>query len=352
MNSENDKKAKRSRLKDDLRHFQESHSRWIKHRHRAGTKEDWTPNQCGGCIYYVRLTGAFFKDWGICTNASSPKDAQATFEHDSCDFFSAASEGWDYPREDSENKVEPYSEDMELKVLIQWVGLRSGINFIYDDQAVNQRITIILATKVPADSWLGLLQSALKMHGLIIVDGDQPSSKKVLPVTNVNSVAQPTTPISATAETSMPVTRLFSVRYADVAKIDESIKPFLTASCANTVPLPDRHLLIVSDFAPAMEKIARKLKVIDHPLQNTAFANVCRQVIQIKNMDVIVLQERLQQILAAKEKDVAEGTETGSPSILLVPESRSNHLHIIGPREKVAVAIALAASLDGGASGK
>ena len=79
--------------------------------------------------------------------------------------------------------------NLELKVLIQYVGQRLGINFIYDDQTVNQRITIISPTKVTRDSLLGLLQSTLKMKGLIVVDGDQPGWKKILPMTSVNSVA-------------------------------------------------------------------------------------------------------------------------------------------------------------------
>src|SRR5580704_11533390 len=55
--------------------------------------------------------------------------------------------------------------NLELKVLIQYVGQRLGINFIYDDQTVNQHITILSPSRVTKDSLFGLLQSALKMKG-------------------------------------------------------------------------------------------------------------------------------------------------------------------------------------------
>jgi hypothetical protein len=50
--------------------------------------------QCGGCRFYMRLTGSLRPDWGVCSNAASPRDGIATFEHDGCDAFVADTEGW------------------------------------------------------------------------------------------------------------------------------------------------------------------------------------------------------------------------------------------------------------------
>jgi hypothetical protein len=38
--------------------------------------------------------------WGVCSNAESPFDRTAMFEHDGCDFFEEDPEGWRTPQHD------------------------------------------------------------------------------------------------------------------------------------------------------------------------------------------------------------------------------------------------------------
>ena len=82
----------------DKQHAKACHERWRKHIHRSG-EETFDPDtseclQCGGCALYVPLIGALGSDWGVCTNADSPFDRRAMFEHDSCDHFVRNTYGW------------------------------------------------------------------------------------------------------------------------------------------------------------------------------------------------------------------------------------------------------------------
>jgi hypothetical protein len=78
-------------------HFRRCHSRWIKKGSRLGADpypDEWHSEQCGGCRFYVRLNGYFHADWGVCSNETSPRDGKTSFEHDGCDAFVPASDGW------------------------------------------------------------------------------------------------------------------------------------------------------------------------------------------------------------------------------------------------------------------
>src|SRR5579859_3335495 len=53
-----------------------------------------TYEQCGGCRYYLRLRGRLSSDWGVCSNHLSDWDGLALFEHDGCEHFEHAADGW------------------------------------------------------------------------------------------------------------------------------------------------------------------------------------------------------------------------------------------------------------------
>lgn len=84
------------RLAEDLDHFRETHARWQRNVGLEIDSDEVTDGerrrQCFACRYYLPLTGAFAEDWGVCSNASSPRDGRATFEHDGCEGWKAADE--------------------------------------------------------------------------------------------------------------------------------------------------------------------------------------------------------------------------------------------------------------------
>lgn len=85
-------------LLTDKKHANACHYRWSEKLNRdvskAEYKEDWANEQCGGCRFYVPLTGAFITDWGVCSNEKSPCDGTVRLEHDGCDFYAEAADGW------------------------------------------------------------------------------------------------------------------------------------------------------------------------------------------------------------------------------------------------------------------
>jgi hypothetical protein len=70
----------------DPGHQRTTHERWSK----AITHTEWRHEQCGRCSWYVPLAGSWGYDWGACSNAASPNDRHAVFEHDGCPAFDDA----------------------------------------------------------------------------------------------------------------------------------------------------------------------------------------------------------------------------------------------------------------------
>ncbi|WP_329264925.1 DUF3027 domain-containing protein [Streptomyces pseudovenezuelae] len=82
---------------DDREHNDECHERWLQLRNRRTDQPDyrdeWFDEQCGGCRFWVALSGELGRDWGLCTHPGSAFDGRARFEHDGCDSFAVREDG-------------------------------------------------------------------------------------------------------------------------------------------------------------------------------------------------------------------------------------------------------------------
>ena len=75
----------------------QTHERWVQRLNRdmddPSYRDEWYAEQCGGCVYWIALTGVLGGDYGACANAESPRDGRVQFEHDGCDAFAPVAEG-------------------------------------------------------------------------------------------------------------------------------------------------------------------------------------------------------------------------------------------------------------------
>ncbi len=56
--------------------------------------DDWSPDQCGRCTFWVPLAGRWGLDWGACSNAQSPNDGKVTSDPDRCHAFVDGGDRW------------------------------------------------------------------------------------------------------------------------------------------------------------------------------------------------------------------------------------------------------------------
>src|SRR5205814_8945050 len=137
------------------------------------------------------------------------------------------------------------SEGVELKTLADVVSKRLGIPILYDEQIAGKRVVIRVPKEVPESALLGVLQSALRMKQMAMVDAEQPGWKQILPAQNFSAVAKAAGP-GAGAE-GTPVTQVFTMKAADPTRVAEAVRPLLTQPGGNIQPVAGQRVLIISD---------------------------------------------------------------------------------------------------------
>lgn len=236
-----------------------------------------------------------------------------------------------------------FPENVQLQALIDYVGKRRDVNFLYDEQIGNMRVTIKAPREVPAESLMALLDGVLKMKGLVMSETDVAGMMRI-------DVAKPLTASSvgprAAVESgpavrpTLAMTRVFELEHAAPKRAAEVLTPFLSATTANLTALSENRMLIVTDYATNMDRIEELLDVVDRPRPRPEV-----RFVPVRHTDVGPMAKQLKQLLDARSK--ASGVD-GAPSgdVAIHADERTNQMVIVGTSEGVAPALSLIESLD------
>jgi type II secretory pathway component GspD/PulD (secretin) len=116
------------------------------------------------------------------------------------------------------------ADGVELRTLADIVTKQLKIPILYDETINGKKVIIRVPVDVPESALLGILQSALRMKQMALVDADQPGWKQIVAATNLAAVAQP----ANVAMKGSPVIQVFNLKQVDPARVIEAVRPFLT----------------------------------------------------------------------------------------------------------------------------
>jgi len=234
-----------------------------------------------------------------------------------------------------------FPNEVEIKVLVDLVSQRLGIKILYDEQIANKRISIKAPTAIPASSLVSVLESALKMKGLALVDAEAPGWKRIVVTSDLPNVA----PIGRAQEVmdqfglGTPLTQAFVLKHVDPQQVDQAIQAFLTKPGANSIPLPESGTLIITDYASNLLKLAKWIAYLDRPRPDVSL-----EFVPVANLEAAALAKQVGAILSAKAK--AEGGRQPGAGVEIIEETRTNQLLLIGPRDQIDEALRLIRALD------
>ncbi len=244
-----------------------------------------------------------------------------------------------------------------ISTLIEYVSQRLNIRFIYDESLAAKKIFLQAPDEIPVASLMDLLQSALRINDLVIVETDATGWYRITSGTNIPKVAIPATSQEKIAEmgAAVPVTQVFVLKRADPVQIKELIASFLTAAGANSIPVPANRTIIITDVASNLRRIQRLIELLDAE----QFTSTIRFV-PVKHVPIIELSEQLQELLAARARtevgpmltaqsatDITSKRSAGSvPGIEIAVDRRTNQLIMVGVPSRIESAIELLKSLD------
>ena len=234
-----------------------------------------------------------------------------------------------------------FPESFEVKMLIDFVSKRQGLNILYDDSLVHRKVTVISPSKIPQDSLMDLLQCVLKTTGLALVDADQPGWKRIIANQELLAVTKGMTEdqqaLAGTAATTV-ITQVFALKRTSTTRAEQVIQPFLSKPGGNVFSMADRGLLFVTDYA---DKIRRMDKMIE--LLETSGPETTLQFVPVKHWDADELAKKVTALMA--EEDRVAGREN-QKRLTLTTEARENQIVVVSVGEAATEALRLIALLD------
>ncbi len=234
------------------------------------------------------------------------------------------------------------ADGIELKTLADIVTKRLGIPIVYDETINNKRVVIRVPVAVPESALLGILQSALRMKQLVLVDAEQAGWKQIVPAQNLAALARASGRAGkGGAEPGADggaLTVVISLKNVDSGKVAEALRAFLTQPGGSVQPVAGQKMIIVSDYPAVVEKLERITKMLDSDAPPVEV-----RFITLKSSEAQAVAALVTQIVANREM-----YQWGNPAggVFVAADERSNQVAVIAPPEKMAAVLDLVKNAD------
>ncbi len=236
-----------------------------------------------------------------------------------------------------------FPETVTLEMLIDYVAKRHNINFIHQGNVLGQQFTLKAPRRIPADALMSLLESAMQMHGLVLVPTDVPGTMRIERSVQMTKLTPGLD--SDDANTSVmgkgisAVTRVFELNNTTASQASTIVTPFLAAAQANMITLTEHDMLVITDYGSNMGRLAQMLALVDQP-----GPPVQVRFIPIEHAKAEILQTKVEQLLSAKGK--IAGGQHARDQPMLMADDRTNQIIVIGTDEMVEDAIRVIHAID------
>ncbi|MEM9420574.1 MAG: secretin N-terminal domain-containing protein [Planctomycetota bacterium] len=230
--------------------------------------------------------------------------------------------------------------NVELRLLVDYVSERMGINILYGDEVGRARVTLKAPVDIPVEALPGVLESALRMNGLTLVDADQPGWKRIV---NVQGMAAVAGRAEDDPDANAVVTQMIELKHTDPSRLESLIRPFLTPQGANLIVDTERRLLILTDFQSQVQRVVDLIERLDRPRDPPVV-----EFVPAKHVSGPRLAQSLNQLLSSSQRlgQRNSGGTPGNGELEVTADERTNRLILIGSPDQVAQAQKLAGELD------
>lgn len=212
--------------------------------------------------------------------------------------------------------ITPNYKDADIRQVIEAVGEVTGRNFILDPR-VKAQVTMLSASPMTPDAFYEVFLSILSVYGFIAV----PSGNVVKILPDSNARQQPGAELEAGGggRPDDIVTRVIRVNNVAAAQLVPILRP-LIPQYGHLAAHPPSNLLIISDRASNVERMARIIERIDKS------ADQDYEVIRLEHASAAEVVK----IIAALNQGAQQGE--GGPRVAVVSDERTNSLLITGDK--------------------
>lgn len=205
-----------------------------------------------------------------------------------------AQENTEKPKPKSGKYVQFNFEQVELKNLVQIVGMHTGKRFVLDT-SVTGRVSVITREEVPTEEVFPLFLSVLEGNGYTVVEREGTFHIRELPAGD--PLQSPIVGPDAVNKGVGLVTRVIKLEHIRAVDARPLLEPMVRQSKAGSLSAfgPTNHL-IISDTASNIARIEKLLSELDQPGQSTAL-----QVVPIKHGSPTALAAQISAALKGAE---------------------------------------------------
>jgi general secretion pathway protein D len=188
----------------------------------------------------------------------------------------------------------------------------TGRNFIVDPR-VKGTINIVSSRPVPRDLVYPTLLAALRMQGIVAVEGD--GVVKLVPESDARTQAGPVTSGRVAAADGTLVTEVITLRFESAVQLVNVLRPLIPPN--NTITaFPGSNALVITDYADNLKRIERIVASLDQPPLGEPI------LVPLKNASAIDLVGTLNKLL--NDSNAPGQPLDPTQKVLLVADPRSN----------------------------
>jgi general secretion pathway protein D len=261
----------------------------------------------------------------------------------------AASPGPGGPRvveEDGERYITMDFQDVDLAVLVKFMGEITGKNFVMDDR-IQGKVTVISPTRITPDEAYQVFQSVLQVKGFTTIPSG--AAIRIIPTadakqTNLRTLSDGT----ATLPNQEYVTRLVPLEQVDAADMVPIIQPMVSKDGLLSA-YPQTNTLLIIDSAANVGRLARLIAELDVPSSRRQ-----TELITLRHAAASELADTVVSVLDERAAPAAPPAQGQPPrpvggqvrGFKITPDDRTNTLIVNAAAEQMRQIKELVRSLD------
>ena len=192
----------------------------------------------------------------------------------------------------------------EITDVIAMMAELTGKNFLYDQDKISGRVTVISPTPVSVDEAYRVFESILQVRGLTTVPAPG-GMLKIVQIREAKESAIATLPSQAAIPNrDLYITRLIPLRYVKADAISNTLRPLISRE-SNLIAYRPTNTLIVTDSAANIRRLVTIIGQIDVVTYREQV-----KVLQIQHADASALAAQLQEIFSESPSQAATRART------------------------------------------
>ena len=246
---------------------------------------------------------------------------------------------------DGERYITMDFQDVDLAVLVKFIGEITGKNFVMDER-VQGKVTVVSPTKITAEEAYQVFQAVLQVKGFTTVPSG--AAARIIPTKDAKETSLRTlTEAGGRLPSEEYVTRLVPLSQVDAADIGTVLQPLVSKDGLISA-YPQTNSLIIIDSAANLDRLARMIAELD-----VASSRRRTAVIPLKHAAANELAETVQQVLEERPAPPGQPPPGQRPlppgqirAFKITPDDRTNTLIVNAAAEQMAQIRSLVERLD------